>query len=256
MLCGLVETVSKESTGQGYIQALRNLSCFQMNLASPPSAVEAAVATRAENVESATAAMAPQSEPVDVGAPAAVDPAVPFDDPMRYAPNIVANPKKFEPDALSVQVLRENDATIFESYAAIQRGALEKNVFKRCIPCFDERDFATYGEMKKYCLVNGDCCFVYGFETDNKPLYVVSLTDYQAIFEDPANPDVGSITVSPMPGTNKPHKNMSTILLKLKSDGSHAFQFTFDIGQDETLAKRFCAIVQNADSKAEMKRAP
>jgi hypothetical protein len=226
-----------------------------MNLASPAPQVEAAVAEKAVQVEPAVADMAPQSEAIDVGAPERVGPAVPFDDPLRHAPDSVAHPKKIKPDALSVQVLRGQDGTTFESYAAILRGAHDKNFLQRCLPCIlDERDFATYGELKKYCLVHGDCCFVYGYDTDNKPLFAIPLDELYPIYEDPENPDKGSITVSPMPGTNKPRDTMVTVLLKFKASDMQEFQFTFDTEQDPTLAKRFFDIVQNL-SQTGMQRA-
>jgi hypothetical protein len=227
-----------------------------MNLAAPAPKVEAAVAEKAESVESAKANVAPQSEAVDVGAPEVVDPAVPYNDPLRFAPDIVANPKLFKPDALSVQVLRGQDGADFESYAAVLSGAPEKNFLKRCLPCIlDERDYATYGEVKKYCLVKGDTCFIYGYETDNKPLYVIPIDDLYAIQEDPNEPDKGSITISPVPDTNMPRKEMVTILLKYNSNSQQAYQFTFDTERDPTLAKRFLDVVQNCTATA-AKRGP
>lgn len=226
------------------------------NLAAPAPKVEAAVADKAENVEPATADTATQSEAVNVGAPAAVDPALPYDDPMRYAPACVSNPKLIKPDALSVQLLRGEHGADFESYAAVLRGAPAKNFLKQCLPCiFDERDFATYGEVKKYCLVKGGSCFIYGYETDNKPLYAIPLEDLYAIIEDPEKPDKGSITISPMPNTNKPRKEMVTILLKYKSNSEQAFQFTFNTETDPTLSKRFFDVVQSSGA-TEMKRGP
>lgn len=222
-----------------------------MNLAAPAPEVEAAVADKAGHVEPATADAAQQSEAVNVDAPLAVDPALPYDDPMRYAPAIVSSPRLLKPDVLSVRVLRGESGADFESYAAVLRGAPDKNCLKSCLPfLFDERDFASYGEVKKFCLVKGDSCFIYGCETDPKPLYAIPLEDLYPILEDPNNPDKYSITISPMPNTNQPRKEMVTILLKYKGNHQQAFQFTFDTALDPTLATRFLAVVQTSGTSA------
>lgn len=227
-----------------------------MNLAAPAPEVGAAVADKPEYAEPAVADMAQHSEAVHVSPPEVVGPALPYDDPMRFAPDCVANRKELKPDALSTRVLRGHAGADFESYAGVLRGAPEKNCLKRCLPCiFDERDFATYGEVKKYCLVKGDSCFIYGDETDPKPLYAIPLDDLYPILEDPNNPDKESTTLSPMPGTNKPRKEMVTIMLKYKSSNEQAFQFTFDTANNPALATRFFDVVQNCGSEM-AKRGP
>lgn len=226
-----------------------------MNLAAAAPEVEAAVADKAEYTDPAVADMVQQSAEVRVSPARVVDAAVSYDDPMRYAPDIVANPKELKPNALSVQVLRGQSGSDFESYAAVLRGAPDKNFLKRFLPfIFDERDFVAYGEVKKYALVKGDCCFIYGEETDPSPIYAIPLFDLYPIQEDPNKPDKGSITVSPL-HTNKPRKEMVTILLKYKSNNNQAYQFTFDTKKDPSLAKRFLDVVQNCGVAA-AKRGP
>lgn len=221
------------------------------NLAAPAPAVEPAVADKAAYSDAAVADMVQQSEPVRVSSAAAVDPALPYDDPMRYAPSIVANPKQLKPDALSVQVLRGTTGSDFESYAAILRGAPEKNFLQKWLPLFfDERDFVSFGEVKKYCLIKGDSCFVYAEESDPSPIYAIPLDDLYAIREDRDNPDKGSITINPRPGTNKPPKNLVTILLKYKKNRKQAYQFTFDIDKDPSLPKRFMDVVAKCGDAA------
>jgi hypothetical protein len=76
-------------------------------------------------------------------------------------------------------------------------------------------------------LIKGDSCFVYGEESDPSPIYAIPLDDLYAIHEDPDNPDKGSITINPMP-TNKPPKNLVTVLLKYKENRKQAYQFMFN----------------------------
>jgi membrane protein involved in colicin uptake len=115
-----------------------------MNLAPPAPKVEPAKAEKARQEDRAAADMAQQSEAVRVTAAKLVDPALPVDDPMRYAPFIVANPKQLNPSALSAGVLRGENGSDFESYAAVFRGAPEKIFLKQCLPFFfDERDWQS-----------------------------------------------------------------------------------------------------------------
>ena len=215
-----------------------------MNLATPAPSVEKAAAEKAAYEDAALADRVQQSEPVRVSAAQAVDPALPYDDPMRYAPAIVANPREIARDTLSVATLR-GTASDFESEVAICRGAPEKNIFKKLFPMiFDERDFATYGELKKYCLVKGDCCFVYGEKTDPKPYYALPLDDFYPIIEDRDKPDKLSITINPEPGTNKQRKEYVTVLLKVRSNKKNqVYQFTFNVEKDPSLPKRFADVV-------------
>lgn len=226
-----------------------------MNLATAAPEVEEAVAEKAAYQEPATADPAQQSEAVHVGAAPEVDPALPYDDPMRYAPAIVANPQAIQPDALSVVVLRGSSGADFESEAAICRGAPEKNFLRRCLPCvFDERDFASYGELKKYCLVKGDCCFVYAEATSPKPLYAIPLEDFDAWIEDRDNPDKLSITINPEPVTNKQPRECVTILLKSRSnEKQEPFQFTFKVSNDPTLPQRFMDVLRKASTSSDAK---
>jgi len=227
-----------------------------MNLATPAPKVEEALAEKATVEDPAIADRVQQSAAARASPVRAVDPALPYDDPMRYAPAIVANPKAIQPNALSVATLRGRTGADFESEVAICRGAPEKNFLKRCLPfLFDERDYASYGELKKYCLVKGDCCFVYGEETNNKPLYAIPLEDFDATIEDRDKPDKLSITINPEPNTNKQRKEYVTVLLKNRSDKMQApYQFTFKIDRDPTLPQRFVDILAEGYSKTKEKR--
>ena len=214
-----------------------------MNLASPAPAVEPAVADKAKYEEAASARPARPSEAAVASAAATVDPALPYDDPMRYAPAILS--KTVERNDLSVDVLRGESGSDFEGYAAVLEGARKKNFFMATLRwMFDERDFVTYGEAKKYVLVKDNTCFVYADTSHPTPLYALPLDNVFAIFEDPDKPDKCSVTVAPVPNTNKPRKSMVTVLLKDRATKEQVHQFTFDTEQDPTMAQRFYDCVQ------------
>lgn len=212
-----------------------------MNLASPAPIVEEAVAEKSAYADAAIADRSQQSEQIHVDAPPVVDPALPYDDPMRYAPAIVRTAALVKANKISAQMLRGTTGSDFESEAAICRGAAEKNFLKKWLPLvFDERDFATYGELKKFCLMKEGCIFVFASESDPNPLWALPLDDIVATIEDRDNPDTSSITISPEPITNKQRKNYVTVLLKFRSSKKEkGYQFTFDTEKDPTRAQRF-----------------
>ena len=219
-----------------------------MNLATPAPQVEEAVAEKAIEQDPALADRVQQSETVRVGAAPSVDPALTYDDPLRFAPANVAQPRAIQPNALSAVVLRGESGADFESEAAVCRGAPGKNFLKRCLPfLFDERDFASYGELKRYCLIKGACCFVYGDETSPKPLYAIPLEDFDAWIEDRDKPDELSITINPEPLTNKQRKEYVTVLLKSRSNKQEApYQFTFKVDSDPTIPGCFVDAIRKA----------
>jgi hypothetical protein len=113
-----------------------------------------------------------------------------------------------------------------------------------CLPCiFDERDFVSFGEVSRYVFVKGNCIFVYGQETDSNPFYAIPIETVRAVLEDPKNPDRHSVTISPSYNTNDARKNLETILLKDRSTGKQAYQFTFDTTSDRSLGKRFLELM-------------
>lgn len=211
------------------------------------------MATAAPRVEPAVATGAPQSESVriDPARPSAapmvekaqrVEPAVPF-----VSPPPTTTVQRAE--AMSVAALRNKSGEHFESYAAVIKGAAEKNFLKRVLPCiFDERDFVAYGEVQRFVLVKGNCCFVYGEEFDVRPLYAISLEDVRPYMEDRRFPDKQSITVSPTTG-NIGKGDLTTVLLKDSATGKQAFQFTFNTSADRSLAKRFYDAIEQASAK-------
>lgn len=209
--------------------------------------MEAATAERAKSVEAATAESVDMTQ---VGAAIAeparsVEPAVVQPSSSR----IMETPRTEGP--LPVRVLRADGNVAFESFAAICPGAPEKNILKRVFPwVFDERDFATYSELKKFCLMKADenIIFVYADESHAAPLYGLPLDHLVPMVEDRKRPDKFSVTISPLPNTNEAPETMVTVLLK--SDGKTVVhQFTFDTSKDPTLAQRFYDSVNLAKQK-------
>eukprot|EP00541_Cyclophora_tenuis_P010173 CAMPEP_0116540752 /NCGR_PEP_ID=MMETSP0397-20121206/117_1 /TAXON_ID=216820 /ORGANISM="Cyclophora tenuis, Strain ECT3854" /LENGTH=221 /DNA_ID=CAMNT_0004064649 /DNA_START=26 /DNA_END=691 /DNA_ORIENTATION=+ len=206
------------------------------------------MAEAARRVEPALASAAPESEPVSIEparpteAPrparaASVEPAV-----AGLTPTAPVEIKPLAP--MSVESLRGKEGVEFESHAAVLKGAPEKNVLKRFLPfIFDERDFVTFGEVQRFVLVKGDCCFIFGEDTDLEPLYAIPLSDVVPYLEDRTRPDKTSVTISPTFG-NISKEDLETVLLKYRT-GGQAFQFTFNTKPDKTLAKRFYDAIEN-----------
>jgi hypothetical protein len=224
--------------------------------ASPAPPVEPAFAERASIVEPATADRLAMAEEAATAAPATpVGPAHVLT--SRGAP--CETPRTEGP--LPVRVLRQDGNVAFESYAAILPGAPEKNILKRILPFwFDERDFAAYGDFKKFCIITSTTttsdhhhhhhhpqdhfddaiCYVYVDENHPSPLYALPLNDLVPVVEDRKRPDKYSITISPLPNTNESPETMVTVLLKSRKTNNLVHQFTFDTTNDPTRARRFC----------------
>lgn len=202
-------------------------------MAERASVVGAATADRLGEVEAATADPVRPVEPANV---------------MPYSRRSLETPRTEGP--LPVRVLRADGNVAFESYAAICPGAPEKNVLKRVLPwVFDERDFATYGELKKFCLIKSDenIVYVYADESHASPLYGLPLQDLVPILEDRKRPHKFSITISPLPNSNESPENMVTVLLT--SGKTLVHQFSFDTSKDPTIARRFYDCVHIAKQK-------
>ena len=109
---------------------------------------------------------------------------------------------------------------------------------------YDERDFVSYGEVARFVFVKGNCIFIYGQDTDPKPLYAILLGSVVAIKEDPNKPDKDSYTVSPRVDTNEARKDLVTILLKDRKTMEQLYQITFDTSKDKDVAKRFMHVLK------------
>jgi hypothetical protein len=208
-----------------------------MNLATPAPEVEEAIADAAVHSHSSyRAEPARPSDDTTAEPTKPVEPAVPYDDPKKFAPQFT----KEQMNHLSVAALRGGAGSDFESKAAVLRGAPTKNILQILLPCiYDERDFVAMGEVTRYVFIKGNCIFVYGQDTDPSPLYAIPLETVRAIQEDPKKPDKHSVTISPRVNTNEARQNLVTILLKYRNSGKQAYQFTFDTMSDKSVAKRF-----------------
>lgn len=217
------------------------------HLAQPAPKFEAVSAEKAPKVEAATTDSAQVVEPATVEQAQAVLPALLFD-PKRDAPQLkeVVTEK-----GISVKALRGTTGADFESVVALLRGAPKKNFLKKVLPLFfDERDFVSFGEVKRFVVIKGDCCFVFTEETEIQPLYAIPLDEVRPVMEDSKKPDKNSVTISPT-SANATNVDFVTVLLKYHN-GSQAYQFTFDTSKDRSVAKRFYDVVKNA-SKAKSK---
>lgn len=215
-----------------------------MVFASPAPQVEPAIAASAPIEDPAVAEQAvPCSDSVHVDPAQKVDPAVPIDDPMKYAPESVKTAKAHVIKPLSVESLSEmnHNGNDFECEAAVIRGKPQKNILRRLLPwIFDERDFVAYGEVRKYIYVKDKLtCFVYVDKHDPSPLYAIDMLEYNAVLEDPHRLDPQSFTVSPVPNSNKSRPEMITVLLKNKVTKEQCYQFTFDTANQQNAAKEF-----------------
>lgn len=218
------------------------------NLAEAAPRVEAALAESAQYTDAATAAMVQQSEAPKTSPAQKVEPAT-TDGPQTTATNTISS--SVSTSSLTVAKLRGGSGADMECYAAILRGAPEKNVLQKFLPfIFDERDFITYGEVKKYMVVKAGSCFVYGEESDPSPMYSIPLNEVFAVLEDRNKPEKGSITISPIPNSNLPREGLVTVLLKYRKNKKQAYQFTFDTkATDKSFPKRFMELVEQAQMK-------
>ena len=119
-----------------------------------------------------------------------------------------------------------------------------KNFLRRLIPfLFDERDFVSYSEVKRYVFVKQNYILVYGQQTDPCPLYSIPISSYKVIEENPNKLDKDSVTISPRVNTNESKINLVTILLKDKVTGKQSYQFTFDTTNNKPVAKNFVDVL-------------
>lgn len=212
-----------------------------MNLATPAGRVSPATADtaeavkRIENDDEYQVEPAPRNDDDKLGlvVPAEkVEPAIVINDPRQFAP-MEKLQQKYRSETYDVPVakLRETGIT-FEGLVGISKGlvmTLTRLTLGKVLPAlYNDRDFVSYGEIERYIAVKNFTIFVYAEETSPTPLYTIPLGTLKAIIEDPHNPHERSLTVSPLPNTNKPGEGLVTVIL-LDDMDALAFQFTFDI---------------------------
>ena len=157
-------------------------------------------------------------------------------DYQKFAPKIP--PEKAS--ILSVDELKKYGSE-FESEAGVIKGCVKKDMLKKVLPFFfDERDFVSYGEVRRYIFLRRNCIFVYGEKSDPSPLYVIEIERFRAEIEDPRKPDKHSFSISPQAGSKTASGSCyTTVLLKDKYTGKQEYQITFDTEKDKSLTKRF-----------------
>lgn len=223
-------------------------------VAEPPLSVEPATADSVREVEPAIADVSKEGGSIRVDEVKEVEPALTYEE-IQESKNenhdgvatAAAATTKVDAavDDFSVENLRTKLNVRFECYAAVLHGASPKTFIQRILPCiFDERDYVSYGEVKKYVLIVEGSCFIYKDHTDAHPLYAIDLTKTKPIVDDRIRPDPESATISPLPNENLQPVHMKTINLKYISNMKQAYQFTFDTKNDSTLAKRFMDAVE------------
>mmetsp|Transcript_1595 Transcript_1595/g.4178 ORF Transcript_1595/g.4178 Transcript_1595/m.4178 type:complete len:241 (+) Transcript_1595:94-816(+) len=209
-------------------------------LAQPAPTVEEAIAEAPIESKAVKVKPAEIAEEPEIEAAPRVSAAV-VNDHEIFAPKIP--PQKAS--GLSVAQLKKQ-GTDFESEAAVIKGRVKKDILKKILPfIYDERDFVSYGEIRRYVFVKGNCIFIFGDKTNPKPLYVIELGNIRAEVEDVDNPDKHSYSISPQPGTNKPAPYLVTVLLKDISSGKQAYQITFDTRKDKSMIKRFMDVLRS-----------
>ena len=203
-------------------------------LAQPAPTVDEAKAQAAIVSKSVVVSPAEIVEEPKIEAAPVVSGAV-LDEHQNFAPKAPLQTASL----LSVAELKKQGAD-FEGEAALIKGRVKKDVLKKYLPFFfDERDFVSYGESRRFLFVKGNCIFVYTEKIDPQPLYVIEVDTIRAEIEDPMKPDKHSFTISPQVGTNMTGTNYVTVLLKDKNSGKQSYQATFDTTHDKSLVERF-----------------
>lgn len=140
----------------------------------------------------------------------------------------------------SVEALRATGKVLFEGYAAVIIGHVQKNICEKALKCcfYDERQFLSYGEVKRYIVIikDSNTIFVYADVDMLLPMYTIPLENLELEKEDPQNPSFFSHTISPeanagLPSNNKSKASLDTVLL-IDGDGKIAYQLAFD-NEDE-----------------------
>jgi len=227
-----------------------------MNLAQPAGRVSPALADQAESVrrveddnEYRVEAAVESTEPLNVTPAEKVDPAVPLDDPRKFAPIKQLDEQFSEPSAISASAVEKSEGVAFTGIAAVSRG-MKKTLARTLLPCcFDPREFFSYGELTKYIIIKDHNIFVFSQQSDSSPLYNVPVGSLKPVIEDPEKPHKSSVTISPGYNTNLQGEDYETVLL-LDAMDALAYQFTFDISQDKDLPERFMLAVQNINVAA------
>jgi len=89
--------------------------------------------------------------------------------------------------------------------------------------------------------VKGGCCFIFTDELSVSPLYAIPLGKLVPVLEDRKKPHPKSITISPEGIKNVCNSSLQTVLLMVGH--TIEFQFSFQIKDDPTIARKFMEFV-------------
>lgn len=247
------------------------LSANNMEVPTPAPKVEAATAEAvrpkaAPTVEEAVASSATHAEkPANSSYVSASPPPNASLSTDADQATTEGNEKKHHGDNKSkpsVEVLRATGKVLFEGYAAVIIGPVEKNLCEKAFRCFyDERSFLSYGEVKRYIVLmkGSNTIFVYADADMPSPMYTIPLDNLQLEKEDPQNPHFYSHTISPEANAgmlgepfsnNKSKASLDTVLL-IDDNGKIAYQLAFDNSEEgggggEKTLNAFIKAVSNA----------
>ncbi len=198
---------------------------------------EAAIASSATNAESpAKASYISAAPPPDASLSKDVDQANNADsEGIQKEYNDKSKP--------SVEALRTTGKILFEGYAAVIIGPVQKNLCERALKCiYDERSFLSYGEVKRYIVIikGSNTIFVYADADMPSPMYTIPLDNLQLEKEDTQHPHFFSHTISPEANAgvlgepfsnNKSKASLDTVLF-LDDRGKIAYQLAFDNSEE------------------------
>jgi hypothetical protein len=143
----------------------------------------------------------------------------------------------------TVEALRATGKVLFEGYAAVIIGPVQKNLCEKALKClYDERSFLSYGEVKRYIVIlkDSNTIFVYADADMPSPMYSIPLENLELEKEDKQNPHFYSHTISPDANTgvlgapftnNKSKASLDTVLL-IDENGKIAYQLAFDNSEE------------------------
>lgn len=240
----------------------------------PAPRVEAAVASAAKPRAAPEVEAAISSSKINTDRAPKVEPA--YADPVEI--ENTTNAKEYtttknnvaeQSQPVDAETLRAGGRVAFEAPAAVIVGSVDRNICEKILPCFAERSFISFGEVRRYILVLDDGnnkiakstygnttsvnIFVYTDIHDPSPLYIIPMSDLSPCKEDRRHPSFYSHTISPEANTGLPFENQSkesleTVLLKDR-DGSIAFQLAFDkneVGDDAV--EKFVAAIKGTNN--------
>jgi len=211
--------------------------------AAPPNATPAYSSPISNESGESSILPAAEAAPPNVAPAPNVEAAELYNDARKYAPvNLLDEPHVKGSTSILPETLIATGAH-FAAEAAVSRGR-EASTIRTLLPClFEPRDFVSYGEVARFVVLKDYTVFIYGDESDNNPLYTISLETLTVKKENPKKLHKFSVTISPSINTNLAEEAYETVLL-LDSKKKLECQFTFDVAKDKEMANNFILATQ------------